>query len=155
MKHKLSILAKERKLQQSGVASSPPPNHYVPIDNYTSIDQRIKKIISIIQRKNRPATHMIFFVMYDITSNKVRTLVAKYLEQKGCTRIQRSIYLADLPSERFENIKNDLAEVQAAYENTDSILLIPISASHLDSMRIIGKDINVELITHTRNTLIF
>ncbi|WP_311566681.1 CRISPR-associated endonuclease Cas2 [Porphyromonas uenonis] len=29
--------------------------------------------------------------MYDIESDKVRRLVAKYLIGKGCTRIQRSI----------------------------------------------------------------
>ena len=31
---------------------------------------------------------MLFFVMYDIESNKVRYLIAKYLERHGCTRIQ-------------------------------------------------------------------
>lgn len=92
-----------------------------------------------------------FFIMYDITSNKVRKLVAKYLEKKGCTRVQRSIFLADLPAKEYEIIKSDLVEVQAAYDNNDSILIIPISIGYLDSMKIIGQDINIDLITHKKN----
>ena len=159
MKHKLSSIAQERKRKMAGIAQSPPPNNRKSSDdkneNLPSIDQRIQKILQIVQRPNHPANYMIFFVMYDISSNKVRTLIAKYLEEKGCTRIQRSVYLADLPASTFETIKEDLTEVQAAYENNDSILIIPISTGYLDAMKIIGQEVNVDLITHTRNTLFF
>ena len=159
MKHKLSLIAQERIRRTAGLAESPPPNDKKNSDdnkeNLPSIDQRIQKILQIVQRPNHPANYMIFFVMYDISSNKVRTLIAKYLEGKGCTRIQRSVYLADLPASTFETIKEDLTEVQAAYENNDSILIIPISTGYLDAMKIIGQEVNVDLITHTRNTLFF
>ena len=159
MKHKLSLIAQERKRKAAGLAESAPPNYGKAFDEedekLPSVDLRIQKILQIVQRPNHPANYMIFFVMYDISSNKVRTLVSKYLEGKGCTRIQRSVYLADLPANLFESIKQDLTEVQAAYENNDSILIIPISTGYLDAMKIIGQDINVDLITHTRNTLFF
>lgn len=161
MKHRLSIIAKERKKKQAGISTNTnPPNTVVLgqcIDGteLPSIDMRIKKILQIIQPNQHPANYMIFFIMYDIASNKVRTLVAKYLEKKGCTRVQRSIFLADLPAHEYETIKSDLVEVQAAYDNNDSILIIPISMGYLDAMKIIGQDINVDLITHTRNTLFF
>ncbi|MBQ3950872.1 MAG: CRISPR-associated endonuclease Cas2, partial [Bacteroidales bacterium] len=32
--------------------------------------------------------------MYDIASNKVRRAVVKYLQRRGCHRVQRSIFLA-------------------------------------------------------------
>ena len=35
------------------------------------------------KNKKRPATQMLFFVMYDIESNKVRRHVVKYLERQG------------------------------------------------------------------------
>jgi CRISPR-associated protein Cas2 len=98
---------------------------------------------------------MLFFVMYDIAHNKVRNMVAKYLIKRGCYRIQKSIFLADLPPEDFSKIKSDLAEVQAAYDNNDSILIVPISTDYLKSMKIIGQNIDVDLIMRNKNTLFF
>lgn len=93
--------------------------------------------------------------MYDIESNKVRTQVAKYLINQGCTRIQASIFLADTTHEKYDKIREDLAEVQACYENHDSILVVPISTDYLKSMKVIGKNINVDIIMRNRNTLFF
>ena len=98
---------------------------------------------------------MLFFVMYDIESNKVRRHVVKYLERQGCTRVQKSIFLADLPTATYEKIKNDLADVQACYDNEDSILVVPISTDYLKAMKVIGQTINVDVITKTSNTLFF
>lgn len=93
--------------------------------------------------------------MYDIESNKVRTLISKYLERKGCIRIQKSIFLADLDRTIFEEIRSDLVEVQSSYENNDSIILVPISTDYLQSMKIIGQSVNVDIITKNKNTLFF
>ena len=161
MKHKLSALDKLRKVARAGLKDAVPPNSVndITIDDeeapLLSIEQRIQKILHIVQHRKHPTNYMIFFVMYDISSNKVRKLVAKYLEAKGCTRVQHSIFLADLPANVYETIKTDLVEVQQAYENNDSILIIPISSGYLDAMKIIGQEINIDLITHTRNTLFF
>lgn len=93
--------------------------------------------------------------MYDIESNKVRTQIAKYLLREGCFRIQRSIFLADLPAEKMDKIRRDLTEVQACYDNHDSILVVPISTDYLQAMKVIGKTIDVDIIMQTRNTLFF
>ena len=93
--------------------------------------------------------------MYDIESYKVRYHIAKYLERKGCTRIQRSIFLADLDKTIYDQIKNDLAEVQSLYDNHDSIIVCPVSTDQLQAMKIIGEDLNIDIITHSRNTLFF
>lgn len=98
---------------------------------------------------------MLFFIMYDIESNKVRYYVSKYLERKGCFRIQRSIFLADLNKSVYDEIKSDLAEVQSLYDNHDSIIVCPISTDQLRAMKVIGNDINIEIITHNRNTIFF
>lgn len=98
---------------------------------------------------------MLFFVMYDIESNKVRALVHKYLKRMGCTPIQRSIFLADTEIETYNQIKSDLADVQEAYENNDSIIVLPVSTDYLKMMKIIGQKIEVDVITHSRNTLFF
>ena len=98
---------------------------------------------------------MIFFIMYDIESNKVRRYIAKYLEKKGCTRIQRSIFLADADTAIYNEIKNDLTEVQACYDNNDSILVVPISPDYLRAMKIIGQSIDLDIITRSKTSLFF
>lgn len=98
---------------------------------------------------------MLFFVMYDIEDNKVRTLIAHYLEKKGCVRIQKSIFLANLDANVNEQIRKDLADVQACYENHDSILIVPISSDYLLTMKVIGKSIDEDIILGTKSTLFF
>lgn len=146
-----------RLLRRGGVAGSPPPNHpsFGGEDELDSIEDRVGRILGLVNRSERKPSNMLFFVMYDIESDKVRRYVAKYLEQKGCTRVQRSIFLADLEPSAYQSIRQDLTEVQAAYDNNDSILVVPISTEQLNAMKIIGQKIDVEIIAHTRNTLIF
>ncbi len=120
-----------------------------------SLEQRIQKILGIVRNTKTKDNHMVFFVMYDIRSNKVRRLVFKYLTRKGCTPIQRSIFLAEAPMDVFRQIQSDLAEVQQAYENKDSIIVLPITTDYLRMMKIIGQHIAVDVITHNKSTLFF
>ena len=144
------------KLHAAGMAESKTPNRKIDeIDQLPSLDERLNAIFNIVNDSHRPANRMLFFVMYDIESNKVRRHVVKYLEKMGCTRVQKSIFLADLATEKYENIRNDLAEVQACYENSDSILVVPISTDYLRAMKVIGQTINVDVITKSRNTIFF
>ena len=120
-----------------------------------SLEERIQKIFNIIDRKDKTATNMLFFVMYDIESNKVRNQVVKYLIKKGCYRIQKSIFLASTDLSTLNKIKEDLVEIQSYYENLDSILIVPISTDYLQAMKVIGKSIDVDVITKTKNVLFF
>jgi CRISPR-associated protein Cas2 len=94
-------------------------------------------------------------MMYHIESNKVRYNIVKYLIKRGCTRIQKSIFLADLNHEVYDAIKSDLAEIQSLYDNHDSIIICPISTDLLKSMKVIGHSINIDIITRSKNTLFF
>ncbi|WP_346710605.1 CRISPR-associated endonuclease Cas2 [Phocaeicola salanitronis] len=155
-KKTLGFVEKMQKLIHAGISTSAVPNRLNnEMDDLPALEERVRNALGIISNPNRPVTNMLFFVMYDIGSNKVRALIAKYLQRKGCFRIQRSIFLADLPSDSYEEIRNDLAEVQAAYENKDSILIVPISTDYLRSMRIIGQKIEMDIILHDKNTLFF
>lgn len=158
MKHKFTKEQKNSIIMLSKLAGCAPPGaerNETESDEISSINERIEQILHITNHPDRPATNMLFFIMYDITSNKVRRLVAKYLKEKGCSRIQRSIFLADLPAGDYEIIRTDLAAVQAAYDNDDSILILPVSDGYLNAMKIIGHDINLDIITHKKNTLFF
>lgn len=144
----------QQRLRQSTLGNVSEPEAE-SLEQLTSIEQRVQAILNIINNPKRNAGNMLFFVMYDIENNKVRRLVVKYLQRKGCTRIQKSIFLADLPNSDFNTIKNDLTEMQQTYDNHDSILIVPISSDYLSSMKVIGQSISIDLITRSKNTLFF
>lgn len=128
------------------------PNDY---DAIPDLPTRVRDIIGLINRPQRPINNMLFFVMYDIESNKVRYQIAKYLLRVGCFRVQRSIFLADLSMDKYDMIRRDLTEVQSLYDNHDSILVVPISTDYLQAMKIIGKSIELDIIMKSKNTLFF
>lgn len=152
----LSFVESMKKL---AAASLQPKQRYELTDNTSSdigsIEDRIRRLLGLVERQKKNKNRMLFFIMYDIESNKVRALVHKYLKRMGCTPIQRSIFLADTAIEIYNQIKSDLAEVQEAYDNNDSIIVLPVSTDYLRMMKIIGKKIEVDVITHNRNTLFF
>lgn len=147
-----------KKIAAAGLADSPAPNREITdeeLNELLPLEERMKQILGLVDNRKKRTGRMLFFVMYDIESNKVRRYVVKYLERQGCTRIQKSIFLADLEMSKFNEIKKDLADVQAVYENNDSILVVPITTEYLRSMNIIGQNINIDIITHSKNTLFF
>jgi CRISPR-associated endonuclease Cas2 len=155
-KKEMNFVQIMRKFYRAGLEDSPVPNRTSGnYEDLPELDERIARILGIVKRDDRPAGNMIFFVMYDIEDNKVRRYIAKYLLKLGCSRIQRSVFLADLPNDRYNCIRKDLTEVQAAYENKDSILIVPISTDYLTAMKIIGQTIDVDVITGNKNTLFF
>lgn len=162
MKHRFNSSDKEKKIRKSFIegckslikgcdddCSDDNPQDVV------SLNDRVKKIFEICNKKSIKPGYMLFFVMYDIGNNKVRSLIARYLIKRGCTRIQKSIFIADLPSDDYKKIRTDLSEVQAAYDNEDSILIVPISEGYLDAMHIIGQKLDMDVIMHRQNTLFF
>ena len=155
-KKEIDYIAILKKMIEAGIAHSPAAKQTDNAnDQLLTLSERVQQVLEIVNNKKRPAGNMLFFVMYDIESNKVRRYVVKYLEKKGCTRIQKSIFLADLSLDKYESIRNDLTEVQAAYDNNDSILVVPITTDYLKAMKVIGQNLDVDIITHTRNTLFF
>lgn len=153
-KRETDYIALLKSMGEAGVKYAPLPTDFKE-DEIASLECRVKDILGIIEHNNTNSGYMLFFVMYDIENDKVRRYVVKYLEKCGCSRIQKSIFLANLPIEKFNQIKSDLEAVQSVYENNDSILVVPITAEYLKSMKIIGQNIDIDIITHSRNTLFF
>lgn len=151
----LSLAAQAKKLLESGIGGSPKIENKEPSDSLSPLEDRIKDLLGLTESRKKRQDRMLFFVMYDIESNKVRRLVCKYLIREGCSRVQRSIFLADLPIDTYARIKNDLAEIQTLYDNEDSIIVLPVSTDYLRMMKVIGKTVDVDIITHTKNTLFF
>lgn len=151
----LSLTEQLRKLKEAQLTMPSPPTDGDDEAAMESLDTRVKRLLGLLDRHKKEKGRMLFFVMYDIESNKVRRLVHKYLKRMGCTPIQRSVFLADTAVEVYERIKRELAAVQEAYENNDSIIVLPVTTDYLRMMKIIGQKIEVDIITHSRNTLFF
>lgn len=142
-------------IKKSGLLRSDEEESNPEEDDIEHLSQRIKKINALIANKNKKHRTMTYFVMYDIENDKVRRLVARYLEKKGLIRIQKSIFIADTDHLTFDEITKALKETQQAFENNDSYILAPISIDELRAMKIIGKNVNIDFITGDKSTLFF
>lgn len=117
------------------------------------LPERIKLILRIINQEPIKAVNMNYLILYDIEKNKIRSLVSKYLIHKGCIRIQKSVFLMHSNHKKFDEIKETLVEINDIYENNDSIILIPINVSDARSMKLIGKNVDINQIVNQPNTV--
>ncbi len=126
-----------------------------PSKSFDSLRERIKKILEITHQPKINPGNMLYFVMYDIQNNKIRNLISKYLLKKGCQRVQKSIFFAESPRKVYNEIVADLKQVQETYENEDSIFLVPVSTNQLRAMKVLGQNIDFDIIIKNKNTLFF
>lgn len=143
-------------MQQAGIIKAREPGISPAEDSeLPSLPDRIKTILGIVRHKPQKATTMNYLVMYDIEDNKVRKLVSKYLEKQGCIRVQKSVFMANTDHQKFNDIHSTLKDINSFYENTDSIILVPVNVADVRSMKLIGSNINVDVLVDPPNTLFF
>lgn len=140
------------KIRQAGLnpEALPPKEETDPL---LPLPERIQRMLGILQSAPVKSTTMNYFVLYDIQNNKVRKLIAKYLLQKGGIRVQKSVFLLHTDNRMFDEIRQTLAEINEVYENIDSIILIPLNISDARSMKLIGKNVNIDQIIDPPNTV--
>lgn len=154
-KHAIGLSEAIRRIKAAGIRETTPPAPASEDELLLPLSERIVRILQIIRDDPQKATEMIYLIMYDITDNKVRTQIAKYLEKQGCTRIQKSVFLARSEARNFQEIHDALRDVNDMYDNEDSIILVPVNASDARAMKLIGKNVQIEAITDKPNTLFF
>lgn len=152
-KIKVSLAERLQRIKIAGLTVL--PDKADPLIQDETLTERIKKLLHLIQTAPIKATEMTFLIMYDIEDDKVRTEVAKYLKQKGCIRIQKSVFMTSAGHKIYQQIYVDLKEVQQYYENNDSIILVPFNTSDARAMKIIGKDVQIDTIINKPNSLFF
>lgn len=121
-----------------------------------TIADRMHYIMNWLAEKSRVKSHlMLYIIMYDIEDNKIRTHLAKYLIKRGCIRIQKSVYLAKMSPAEMNDIAGVIKEINELYENLDSIFILPVPEDKFQNMKVIGKNVEFEIVTNPRNVLIF
>lgn len=152
----VSFLKLMERLKRAGLGTrkivQPESDDAEPLEE---LHERIRKILGIFGNLDKKVSKMIYFIMYDIENNKVRNHIAKYLIRKGCTRVQKSIFIANTERKLYDEIQNTLKKVQDMYDNKDSIFFVPVSVDEIRAMKIIGQSIDFDLVTGSRNTLFF
>ena len=152
-KKEFSLRERLERIRRSGL--NPPHTPAGPPDELAPLTDRIRSILGILKDKPAKATTMTYLIMYDISDDRVRLQIAKYLERQGCVRIQKSVFLAHSENKHFQDIYQTLKDVNDCYENEDSIILVPVNSSDVRSMKLIGKNIDIQAITDKPNTLFF
>jgi CRISPR-associated protein Cas2 len=144
-----------RKKKQNGMETNFGKDR-AKFDDIEDLDKRVAVIerhLNQYIRKSNVDT-MLFFVMYDIEDHKVRFHVAKYLKKQGCTRVQKSIFLGNAPMKVYREIADTLREVNALYDNGDSIMVLPVTKESMVQLNVIGKDLDYKMVVSPPNVLI-
>ena len=126
--------------------------------NLASMDTgaKVNHIMSWMARSSRVKSNtMLYIIMYDIENNKIRTHIAKYLIKKGCLRIQKSVYLAKSSQAVMKDISQTLREINEVYKNEDSIFVLPVPEEKFNNIKVIGRNVEFEIVTRPKNVIFF
>jgi len=158
-KKPLSFAEKLRQLREAGIE---PYHRYRQEEDSFDADQveplpaRIGRILDFLRRpRPKNADTMYYFILYDITDDRIRNYIAKYLLERGCIRIQKSVYMAHLQKSAYIDMHETLREVNDLYDNEDSIIFIPLDEFHVEMMKMVGKNVDVSMVVDPPNTLFF
>lgn len=147
------------RLHRAGLKKALPLRPLIPKSESETIAQekrenRLQAFISLMKEQQTfKAGHSMAFVVYDIEDNRVRRYIAKFLESKGYIRVQKSVFFGHLKTPVHQQVVDQLKRVNAAYENGDSIMMVPISRDLFNQLNIIGKNIGFEMGLGFKNTL--
>ncbi|MFC3809784.1 CRISPR-associated endonuclease Cas2 [Lacihabitans lacunae] len=106
-------------------------------------------------KKLKNSNEMYCLILYDVENNKIRRVLAKFLEKQGCIRLQKSVFFAQVHRKLYKEIKEIVTELQSCYENNDTIIMLPVGEDMLNSINCIGKNFDFELLTQNKHTIIF
>jgi len=153
-KIELSLAEQLFRMEQSGLLKY--HRMHLSADDYLlPLPERVQKIVGIVRSKPIKSTSMNYMILYDIENNKIRKLIADFLIKNGCVRVQKSVFMSNSEHEKFEMIHKTLKDINSYYENQDSIIVIPINVSDVRSMKLIGKNVDINILTNPPTTLFF
>ena len=153
-KQEISFFEKISQIRQSGLDAGSDLTFVKKDHQLLPLKDRLPIVDKILKQMETKKTEEIYaFIIYDIENNKIRTQIAKYLIKNGCHRVQKSVFLAGLKRKKYLELHQTLKEINAMYDNHDSIFFVPVGEDILNKMKIIGLNIDFEIVTNPGNTL--
>jgi len=96
---------------------------------------------------------MILWVMYDIQKDKERTKIAKFCKKAGLYRVQYSVFLGKIESNRMDELKVAIADL--VDEETDKVYMFPMSKKELKETVQMGQAFDKKLINDEIQALFY
>lgn len=87
---------------------------------------------------------MLTWVVYDISKDRTRKKIADRCLDFGLQRVQKSVFLGEVPANRVEEIvqfSRDLLNPE-----TDAVYVFPMCRDDFDKVRIVGQGFDRELV---------
>jgi CRISPR-associated protein Cas2 len=87
---------------------------------------------------------MLTWVVYDISKDKTRTKIARRCLDFGLYRVQKSVFLGDVPPNQVEEIvlfSEELLDLK-----TDAVYVFPMCRPDFDRVRIVGLGFDREMV---------
>lgn len=88
---------------------------------------------------------MLTWLIYDISKDRTRKQVADRCLDMGLYRVQKSVFLGDVASNRVDEVLLFSKELLDA--KTDSLYIFPMCREDFDKVRIIGQGFDQETVT--------
>jgi CRISPR-associated protein Cas2 len=87
---------------------------------------------------------MLTWVIYDITKDRTRTKIAKRCLDFGLYRVQKSVFLGDLASNRVDEVV--LFSRELLNPQTDAVYVFPMCQEDFERVRIVGQGFDRKLV---------
>ena len=87
---------------------------------------------------------VLVWAIYDIVDNKTRTKVAKACKQAGLIRVQKSVFLGKMKSNRFDELGEKCLDL--IDEAEDSVYLFPFCQEDFRRVRVLGQGFDKKLV---------
>ncbi|CAN2044963.1 CRISPR-associated endoribonuclease Cas2 [Candidatus Magnetomoraceae bacterium gMMP-1] len=84
------------------------------------------------------------WIMYDISADKTRSKVAKECKKYGLERVQKSVFLGKLESNRFDELTEKFHEL--IDEDVDSVYLFPFCQEDFRRIQVLGQGFDRKLV---------
>lgn len=87
---------------------------------------------------------MLTWVVYDISKDRTRKKVSDRCLDYGLQRVQKSVFLGEVPANRVEEIvqfSRDLLNLE-----TDAVYVFPMCRDDFDKVRIVGQGFDRKLV---------
>ncbi len=87
---------------------------------------------------------MLTWVVYDITKDRTRAKIARRCLDFGLYRVQKSVYLGDVPRNRVEEIL--LFSRELLDPETDAVFVFPMCREDFDRVQVVGLEFDRKLV---------
>ena len=91
------------------------------------------------------ASLMLVWVIYDIKENKTRARVARACQGAGIYRVQLSVFLGDLNSNRIDELALKIKEL--INEKKDSVYIFPMCKDDFSKVKLMGRAFDKKMVT--------